>query len=53
MVAAILAIWATPELTAWLNAHLGLGWEAQHLFLVVGCLAGLSLGSSQSASRAW
>ncbi|MDN3554527.1 MFS transporter [Halomonas maura] len=50
-VAAILAIWATPELTAWLNAGLGLGWEAQHLFLVVGCLAGLSLGSSQSASR--
>ncbi|UYG07398.1 MFS transporter [Halomonas sp. M4R1S46] len=51
-VAAILAIWATPQLTAWLNAGLGLGWEAQHLFLVVGCLAGLSLGSSQSASRA-
>ncbi|MDT8880633.1 MFS transporter [Halomonas saccharevitans] len=51
-VAAILAIWATPELTAFLNARLGLAWEAQHLFLVVGCLAGLSLGSSQSASRA-
>jgi MFS transporter, UMF1 family len=51
-VAAIIAIWATPELTAFLNARLGLGWEAQHLFLVVGCLAGLSLGSSQSASRA-
>ncbi|NIC07975.1 MFS transporter [Billgrantia bachuensis] len=51
-VAAILAIWATPEVTAWLNASLGLDWEAQHLFLFVGCLAGLSLGSSQSASRA-
>ncbi|MFM9272174.1 MFS transporter [Halomonas elongata] len=51
-VAAIVAIWATPELTAWLNERLDLGWEAQHLFLVVGCLAGLSLGSSQSASRA-
>lgn len=51
-VAAIFAIWATPELTAWLNAQWGLDWEAQHLFLVVGCLAGLSLGSSQSASRA-
>ncbi|WP_163558480.1 MFS transporter [Halomonas sp. NO4] len=51
-VAAILAIWATPQLTALLNAQLGIGWEAQHLFLVVGCLAGLSLGSSQSASRA-
>ncbi|TDB04209.1 MFS transporter [Halomonas marinisediminis] len=51
-VAAILAIWATPEVTALLNGRFGLGWEAQHLFLVVGCLAGLSLGSSQSASRA-
>ena len=51
-VAAILAIWATPEVTAFLNARLGLDWEAQHLFLFVGCLAGLSLGSSQSASRA-
>ncbi|MFG6176901.1 MFS transporter [Halomonas sp. THAF12] len=51
-VAAILAIWATPSLTAWLNAALGLDWQAQHLFLLVGCLAGLSLGSSQSASRA-
>ncbi|HSP58106.1 MAG TPA: MFS transporter, partial [Halomonas sp.] len=51
-VAAIVAIWATPEATAFLNARLGLDWQAQHLFLVVGCLAGLSLGSSQSASRA-
>ncbi|NLC20683.1 MAG: MFS transporter, partial [Halomonadaceae bacterium] len=37
--------------TAWINAVFGLAWEAQHLFLFVGCLAGLSLGSSQSASR--
>jgi UMF1 family MFS transporter len=51
-VAAILAIWATPELAAWLKVTLGLDWQAQHVFLVVGCLAGLSLGSSQSASRA-
>ncbi|WP_136248062.1 MFS transporter [Halomonas borealis] len=51
-VMAILAIWATPSLTAWLNATFGLDWQAQHLFLLVGCLAGLSLGSSQSASRA-
>lgn len=51
-VAAILAIWATPELTIWLNARFDLDWEPQQLFLVVGCLAGLSLGSSQSASRA-
>lgn len=51
-VAAILAIWATPQVTALLNGRFGLDWEAQHLFLFVGCLAGLSLGSSQSASRA-
>lgn len=51
-VAAIFAIWGTPQVTAFLNASLGLDWQAQHLFLMVGCLAGLSLGSSQSASRA-
>lgn len=51
-VVAILAIWATPQVTTFLNARFGLDWEAQHLFLVVGCLAGTSLGSSQSASRA-
>ncbi|WP_447555277.1 MFS transporter [Vreelandella sp. EE22] len=51
-VLAILAIWATPELTAWVNARFGWQWQAQHVFLYVGCLAGLSLGSSQSASRA-
>ncbi|MCP1313622.1 MFS transporter [Halomonas sp. 707D7] len=51
-VLAILAIWATPELTAWANAAFGWQWQAQYVFLYVGCLAGLSLGSSQSASRA-
>ncbi|MFG6665906.1 MFS transporter [Halomonas sp. HNIBRBA4712] len=51
-VVAIVAIWATPELTAWVNARFGWSWQAQYVFLVVGCLAGLSLGSSQSASRA-
>ncbi|MCK8515448.1 MFS transporter [Methylonatrum kenyense] len=51
-VLAILAIWGTPVVTEAINAAFGVDWEAQHLFLVVGCLAGLSLGSSQSASRA-
>ncbi len=51
-VLAVLAIWATPQLTAFLDRVFDLGWEAQHLFLFVGVLAGLSLGSSQSASRA-
>ncbi|UYV19611.1 MFS transporter [Halomonas qaidamensis] len=51
-VIAIIAIWATPELTDWVNSRYAVEWQAQHVFLVVGCLAGLSLGSSQSASRA-
>lgn len=51
-VLAILAIWATPALTEAINTTFRVDWQAQHLFLFVGCLAGLSLGSSQSASRA-
>jgi UMF1 family MFS transporter len=51
-VLAIMAIWATPELTEWVNGRFDVQWQAQYVFLVVGCLAGLSLGSSQSASRA-
>ncbi|WGI24737.1 MFS transporter [Halomonas alkaliantarctica] len=51
-VLAIIAIWATPEVTQWVNGRFDLQWQAQYVFLVVGCLAGLSLGSSQSASRA-
>lgn len=50
-VVAIIAIWATPTFTGWINARFGWGWQAQYVFLVVGCLAGASLGSSQSASR--
>ncbi|MFW5878927.1 MAG: MFS transporter [Myxococcota bacterium] len=49
---AILAIWGTPAITTWLRTSLGLDIEAQQVFLVVGCLAGTSLGSSQSAGRA-
>ncbi len=43
---------ATPEMTQWVNGQFDLQWQAQYVFLIVGCLAGLSLGSSQSASRA-
>jgi MFS transporter, UMF1 family len=49
---AILAIWGTPWLAAGAERVLGVHWQAQHVFLVAGCLAGLSLGSSQSAGRA-
>ncbi|MBZ5485967.1 MFS transporter [Halomonas aquamarina] len=51
-VMAIIAIWATPEIATLASAWFGWQWQAQYVFLVVGCLAGLSLGSSQSASRA-
>lgn len=51
-VAAILAIWQTPALTAWLNRLFHASWQAQYIFLVAGVLAGASLGSSQSATRA-
>lgn len=51
-VLAILAIWLTPELTEQARARLGVDWQAQYVFLFAGCLAGLSLGSAQSAGRA-
>lgn len=51
-IAAIVAIWQTPGLTAVVHSLLGVSWQAQYVFLFAGCLAGLSLGSSQSAGRA-
>lgn len=50
-IAAIALIYLTPALAALLRDAFGLDWEAQHVFLVVGCVAGLSLGSCQSATR--
>jgi MFS transporter, UMF1 family len=50
--AAILAIWQTPLLAKLANQLFGSEWQAQHVFLFAGTLAGLSLGSSQSAGRA-
>ena len=50
--AAILAIWQTPRMTQAVQAWFGVSWEAQYVFLFAGTLAGLSLGSSQSAGRA-
>jgi MFS transporter, UMF1 family len=48
---AILLIYLTPDLAVWLGATMGRAVEAQHVFLVVGSLAGLALGSCQSATR--
>jgi MFS transporter, UMF1 family len=51
-IAAITCIYATPQFTEAVNDWIGVSWEAQYVFLVVGSLAGASLGSSQSAGRA-
>jgi UMF1 family MFS transporter len=50
-VAAILGIWGTPGITAWLNGALRTAWPAEHVFLFMGAMAGLCLGATQSASR--
>jgi MFS transporter, UMF1 family len=49
---AITLIYATPDLAAWGRESLGLDWQAQYVFLVVGIVAGSCLGSTQSAGRA-
>lgn len=49
---AVLGIWGVTDLTTWINTVFSTDFEAQYMFLYIGVLAGLSLGSSQSASRA-
>lgn len=49
---AVLGIWGVTDLTVWFNSTFSTNLEAQYMFLYIGVLAGLSLGSSQSASRA-
>ncbi|MCF1184739.1 MFS transporter [Marichromatium gracile] len=49
--AAIALIYLTPEIASQAQTRFGLDWEAQHVFLVVGCVAGLSLGACQSSTR--
>lgn len=44
-------IWSTPMLVDALARYAGIHWQAQYVFLVAGCASGLSLGSSQSATR--
>jgi UMF1 family MFS transporter len=50
-VAAIIGIWGTPGITAWLNGTFGTAWRAESVFLCMGAMAGLCLGATQSASR--
>lgn len=48
----VLGIWAVTDITVWINSTFSTAFEAQYVFLYIGIIAGLSLGSSQSASRA-
>jgi UMF1 family MFS transporter len=48
---AIALIYLTPLLSEVARDALGRDWPAQYIFLVVGCVAGLSLGACQSATR--
>ncbi len=50
-IVSIVLIYLTPEVAEFVEARFGLDWHAQYVFLVVGCVAGLSLGSCQSATR--
>ena len=47
---AVTLIFLTPTLSTALQMA-GINWEAQQVFLIVGCAAGLSLGSCQSSTR--
>lgn len=48
----VMGIWGVTDITSWLNSTFGQEYEVQYVFLNIGVIAGLSLGSSQSASRA-
>ena len=45
-------IYGVGDVTAFLNNLTGTSLKAEHVFLAVGCIAGLGLGSTQSACRA-
>lgn len=51
-VVAVTLIWGANELTYWMNGVFGTNWHPQSVFLFIGSLAGLCLGSTQSAARA-
>jgi len=48
----VMGIWGVTDITNWLNSTFDQEYEVQYVFLNIGVIAGLSLGSSQSASRA-
>jgi len=50
-IVAIVFIFMTPIIPEIAGALFGTAWQAQYVFLVTGCIAGLSLGACQSATR--
>jgi MFS transporter, UMF1 family len=48
----VMGVYGVIDITEWLNGGLGTDIEPQYVFLFIGIIAGISLGSSQSASRA-
>ncbi|MCB1129145.1 MAG: MFS transporter, partial [Verrucomicrobiae bacterium] len=48
----IVAIWGVQDITTALHRWLGVDWKVEHVFLALGAMAGLGMGSTQSASRA-
>lgn len=48
----VLGIYGVVDITEWINGTFGSDFQAQYVFLFIGVIAGLSLGSSQSAARA-
>ncbi len=51
-VIAIVLIYGTNTITAYLNNIFNTSWAAERIFLFIGCIAGLGLGATQSACRA-
>ncbi len=48
----IFSIYFTKEITDFINLNLQTNFKVETIFLLVGCLAGLGLGATQSAGRA-
>jgi UMF1 family MFS transporter len=51
-VIAVGMIYAVDDVTAFLNRLIRASFQTEHIYLAIGCLAGLGLGATQSACRA-
>lgn len=49
---AVSLIYGVQEVTVFINNLMGTSFQGEHIFLVIGSIAGLGLGSTQSACRA-